>query len=485
MVAGIVTNAPARTRARGATRWEAGYAFRLLMADIAVVVSAVLLAHFVRFDRSPLDDFGSGSMTPYTVALGLLWLFALSVFQTRSKEVLGSGLEEYRRVLSATFWVFGVVAILALLFRLEPSRGYLALALPAGATGLLATRWLSRRQLTHRRARGECRTPLVVIGNREAVTTLVNELTGGHDHNYEVVGVGIYDQQQTGDHLTANGRMIPVLGDERRALEAVRSCGAGAVALTGTERFGSRGIRNLLWELESQDIDLIVSPAASRLMVRPIPGHPLLHVERPHYREAKRFQKRAFDVMFALAALIAASPLLLVSALAIKLTSRGPVFYTSERVGLDGQPFRMYKLRTMVDNADALIGELAGQNESPTGMLFKMRNDPRITPVGKILRHFSIDEIPQFLNVLTGEMSVVGPRPPLQREVDNYDGEVMRRLLVRPGVTGLWQVSGRSDLSWEESVRLDLSYVESWSMGTDLVLILKTVRAVLMRDGAY
>lgn len=480
----MVTKAPATWRAPSATRWEAGYANRLLATDVGVIAGAVSLAQMIRFDNSPLRAFGPGLMTRHSVVLGLLWLLALSVFQSRSRQVLGSGVDQYRRVLSATFWTFGVVALLALLLGLEPSRGYLAVALPVGTAGLLATRWLWRRHLTRRRARGQCRTPVVVIGDHDTVVTLVTELIGKGDHNFQVVGVGIYDQHRPGDWLQIDGVPIPILGDEREALAAVPSCGANTVALTGTERFGSRGVRNLLWELESRDIDLIVSPT-SRLMMRPVPGYPLLRVERPQYREAKRFHKRLFDVAFAAAALTLASPLLIISALAIKLTSQGPVFYTAERVGLDGEPFRMYKFRTMVDGADALLPGLVGRNESPTGMLFKIRDDPRVTPVGKILRRFSIDEIPQFLNVLKGDMSVVGPRPPLQREVANYDGEVMRRMLVRPGVTGLWQVSGRSDLSWEDSVRLDLSYVENWSMGTDLVVILKTVRAVLARDGAY
>ena len=241
----------------------------------------------------------------------------------------------------------------------------------------------------------------------------------------------------------------------------------------------------MLWELESQDVDLLVSPSTTRLMTQPTPGYPLLHVERPHYQEANRFHKRSIDVLFSMATLVVSGPLLLLAAIAIKLTSRGPVFYAAERVGLDGRAFTMLKLRTMVNNADEMLAELAELNESDGGMLFKIREDPRITSVGKVLRRFSVDEIPQFINVLKGDMSVVGPRPPLPREVANYNGEVKRRLLVRPGVTGLWQVSGRSNLSWDESVRLDLSYVENWSMGTDLAIILKTVRAVLVRDGAY
>ncbi|MCB0933876.1 MAG: sugar transferase [Mycobacterium sp.] len=454
------------------------------MTDLLVVLAALLLAQYVRFDVTPLGIFAHGAMGPLPFVLGLMWLAALSIFQTRSPRVLGAGLDEYRRVGSATFWVFGFVAIVALLLKVEPSRGYLAVALPAGTFGLLISRWAWRRHMVLRRARGDCQNPLVVIGDRDAVVTLVSDLTRNSDHFYDVVGVGIYDHEH-GDTLDVAGTRVSILGDERQALAALKKCGANTVALTGMERFGSRGIRNLLWDLESQDIDLIVSPTSTRLMMHPIPGYALLHVERPHYQEAKRFHKRTFDICFAAAALTAAAPVLLVAAVAVKLTSRGPVFYAAERVGLDGEPFTMLKLRTMVSNAEALLDDLAHQNESHGGVLFKMREDPRITPVGKILRRFSIDEIPQFINVIRGDMSVVGPRPPLQREVATYDGEVRRRLLVRPGVTGLWQVSGRSDLTWDQSVRLDLSYVENWSMGTDLVLILKTVRAVLGRNGAY
>jgi len=178
------------------------------------------------------------------------------------------------------------------------------------------------------------------------------------------------------------------------------------------------------------------------------------------------------------------SPLLLLAAIAIKISSSGPIFYASERIGIDGRPFSMLKFRTMVQDADKQLVSLLDANESD-GPLFKIRNDPRVTPLGRVLRRFSIDELPQFINVLRQEMSIVGPRPPLRREVDAYDCEVLRRLLVKPGITGLWQVSGRSDLSWNESVRLDLSYVDNWSMVTDTVIIAKTLRAVLQRKGAY
>jgi exopolysaccharide biosynthesis polyprenyl glycosylphosphotransferase len=229
----------------------------------------------------------------------------------------------------------------------------------------------------------------------------------------------------------------------------------------------------------------VMDMTQARLTLRLTAGLPLLHVEKPQYEGTQRFQKQIFDFCFSAAALIATSPLLIASALAIKLTSRGPVFYLSERIGIDGRPFKMFKFRTMTDGADTQVGNLLALNDSVGGMLFKMRDDPRVTRVGKLLRRFSIDELPQFLNVVKGEMSVVGPRPPLQREVDNYQVDVRRRLLVKPGVSGLWQVSGRSDLSWDESVRLDLSYVDNWSMSGDLVIVAKTVKAVLTSHGAY
>jgi len=210
----------------------------------------------------------------------------------------------------------------------------------------------------------------------------------------------------------------------------------------------------------------------------------MLHVEKPQYRGAMRFCKRAFDFCFAAAVLTVALPILLVAAIAIKVGGRGPVFYCSERIGIDGRPFSMLKLRTMVVDADKQLGSLLDKNESD-GLLFKIREDPRVTSVGRFLRRFSIDELPQFINVLRQEMSVVGPRPPLKREVDAYDSDIRRRMLVKPGITGLWQVSGRSDLSWEESIRLDLWYVDNWSMVEDILIIAKTLRAVFRRSGAY
>jgi exopolysaccharide biosynthesis polyprenyl glycosylphosphotransferase len=219
--------------------------------------------------------------------------------------------------------------------------------------------------------------------------------------------------------------------------------------------------------------------------MRPVAGLPLIHVEKPQYSGAKRFEKRLFDVVFSSTVLLCGLPVLLVVAIAVKFTSKGPIFYRSERIGLDGRAFEMIKFRTMVHGADALVDKLVALNVNEGGVLFKMRSDPRVTPVGRFLRKHSIDELPQFINVLKRDMSVVGPRPPLATEVKTYDDYAKRRLLVRPGITGLWQVSGRSDLSWEDSVRLDLFYVENWSMIADLLIAVKTIKVVFSHSGAY
>jgi exopolysaccharide biosynthesis polyprenyl glycosylphosphotransferase len=332
---------------------------------------------------------------------------------------------------------------------------------------------------------------VLAIGDRPGVSHLARELIRNPNDGYAVVGVCIpgYGPAR-GEMLTVQGREIAILGDETTAVAAIAACGADTVAVTRTEHFGVHGIRDLMWRLETMDVDLVVAPgvvdvAGARLTLKPIAGFPLLHVDKPQYEGTQRFQKRAFDFCFSLAALIGTSPLLMAAAAGIKATSKGPVFYRAERIGLDGKPFTMLKFRTMVDGADTQVDRLLPLNEVAGGMLFKIRQDPRVTPVGKILRRFSIDELPQFINVLKQDMSVVGPRPPLRREVENYDGEVKRRLLVKPGVTGLWQVSGRSDLSWEDSIRLDLSYVDNWSMTGDLLIIARTLKAVLTSDGAY
>lgn len=426
-----------------------------------------------------------------SVAIAAVWMAALSINHSRSTRIIGSGAEEYRRVLLATLAVFGGVAIVSMLFKLEIARGYLMIALPAGILFLVLFRWMARQVIARvREKHGRCITRVLVVGIPSAVRDLTSSLAREPRSEYQVVGACVPGPIPRKKIDVPGVGEIPSFGDESNVVGAVTATGSHAVAVTATERLNGRGIRDLSWELEKLDIDLLVAPgvvdiAGPRLQMRPVAGLPLIHIEKPQYHGAKRFQKRFFDVAFSSAVLLFGLPVLLTVALAVKLTSKGSVFYRQERIGLDGKPFEMIKFRTMVDGADKMVDKLAALNESEGGVLFKIRDDPRVTRVGKILRKYSIDELPQFINVLKRDMSVVGPRPPLANEAKSYDHHAKRRLLVRPGITGLWQVSGRSDLSWDDSVRLDLFYVENWSMISDLLIALKTVKAMLSHSGAY
>jgi exopolysaccharide biosynthesis polyprenyl glycosylphosphotransferase len=387
-------------------------------------------------------------------------------------------------------WVFGVIAVISTLFKLEIARGYLAIAFPLGLVALSVNRQVARRYVEAQRRRGRFTTAVLAVGEPRSVKALAQSLMRHPADGYRVVGVCTPGIPHRGNIVVPGLGPLTVFPYQADIRHAIVASHADTVALTSAAELGPEGIRDLSWQLEKLGVDLVVSPgivdvAGPRLTVRPVGDLPLIHVDKPQYQGAKRFQKRAFDVCFSLLALLAASPVMTAAAVAIKVTSRGPVFYCSERIGLDGEPFRMIKFRSMVVDAERRLAEVADLNDSLGGVLFKVRSDPRVTRVGRLLRRYSIDELPQFINVLRGDMSVVGPRPPLQREVETYDHRVRRRLLVRPGITGLWQVSGRSDLSWEDSARLDLSYVENWSMLSDLAIAARTVTVVCGGSGAY
>lgn len=473
--------------------WHRDYTRWLLLTDLVGVVLAVGLAQWLRFG-TVLGASGQQYSHHFELSLFIAaaWVFALSVNHSRSSRIIGSGVEEYRRVWLATGWLFGAVAVTALMLKIDVARGYLLIALPTGLALLTTFRWLARRAvMAQRRKHGRCITRVLVVGAPAGARDLTAALAREQWSGYQVVGVCLPGSTITEPlHVPGVGTMPTFTGDSCVA-EAVAATGSTAVAVAATEAMHGQGMRDLSWALEKLDVDMLVAPgvvdvAGPRLHMRPVAGLPLIHVEKPQYRGAKQFQKRLFDLSFSTLVLVLGAPFLLAVAIAVKLTSAGPVFYRQERVGLDGDTFKMIKFRTMVDGADAMVDELEGLNDHDGGVLFKIRNDPRVTPLGRLLRKYSIDELPQFLNVLCGQMSVVGPRPPLAREVSSYDDDdAARRFLVRPGITGLWQVSGRSDLSWQDALRLDLYYVENWSMMADLIIAVKTAKAVFSHHGAY
>jgi exopolysaccharide biosynthesis polyprenyl glycosylphosphotransferase len=248
-------------------------------------------------------------------------------------------------------------------------------------------------------------------------------------------------------------------------------------------------LRRLAWELERDDIDLIVSAslvdtAGERITMRPVDGLPMMHVEHPHLTGGRRLVKAVFDVSLAALLLVVLAPVFLAIALLVKLDTGGSVFFRQTRVGRGGEGFKMVKFRTMHVDAEHRLDAIRAHNES-SGVLFKIREDPRVTRTGRWLRRYSLDELPQLINVLLGDMSLVGPRPPLPTEVEQYPQDMRRRLVVKPGMTGLWQVSGRSDLGWDESIRLDLQYVENWSLTIDMVILMRTAMVVMRGSGAY
>jgi exopolysaccharide biosynthesis polyprenyl glycosylphosphotransferase len=326
---------------------------------------------------------------------------------------------------------------------------------------------------------------VLAVGGPSGINEVADALRRDRYVGYEVVGACL----PSGIAVEPDRYPVPVVGmvgDTRRLCDEL---GADTVLVARGGFDSALELRRIAWELEGSNIDLVVVPsltdvAGPRIHMRPVAGLPLLHVEQPQAGNASGVSKRLFDLVFASAALMVLSPLLLVVAVLVKLQDGGPVLFRQSRVGRTGQRFGMIKFRSMVMDAEERLAELAAANEAD-GVLFKMKEDPRITPVGRFLRRYSVDELPQLFNVIRGEMSLVGPRPPLPSEVDQYAIDVHRRLLVRPGLTGLWQVSGRSGLSWDEAVRLDLYYVDNWSMTTDLVIVAKTVRAVLGKTGAY
>jgi exopolysaccharide biosynthesis polyprenyl glycosylphosphotransferase len=282
---------------------------------------------------------------------------------------------------------------------------------------------------------------------------------------------------------------VPVIGLLEDVAKYVRHDGYRVVAVTPDPHWSPDRLQRLAWNLEGSDAEMIVAPvlmevAGPRLHVDAVLGIPLLRVSMPTFTGGRRAIKGVADRMGAAVLLVLFAPLMVLVGLLVLVDSRGGAFYRQRRVGKDGREFTIVKFRTMVAGAHGARAELADRNEG-AGVLFKLRRDPRVTRVGAVLRRYSLDELPQLFNVLTGSMSLVGPRPPLPEECAAYDPDIRRRLLVKPGLTGLWQISGRSDLPWEEAVRLDLRYVEDWSLALDTVILWKTLRAVLHGQGAY
>ncbi|WP_345622152.1 sugar transferase [Streptomyces ziwulingensis] len=456
--------------------WDRKYRTVLLVADGLVAVVAALLIH--------------GAYGRWAVALVLppTWIVIMLVHRSYDRGALGLGTEEYRRVLRGAVALPALAAVAHLLFTRDAAllHDMTMAALPVVAMGL-AVRCALRRRLHRRWARGQGRSSTLLVGPARDVLELVAVVRRGGAQELQVTGVCLTDPENATLIRQAG---LPVLGGVGDMNDVVGALGIGTVVVFPAPELDASALRRMSWTAAAQGVDFLLAPVlfdvcAARLAVRPAGGVPLVRVQAPNLSRAARLPKELLDRSFAaVLLLLLALPMLLV-ALVVRLDSTGPALFRQPRVGRYGDHFTMLKFRTMRPDSEALRAELAPLNQNSDGLLFKVKKDPRITRVGSVLRRSSLDELPQLLNVVRGHMSLVGPRPPLPEEVEEYSPDIKRRLLVKPGLTGLWQVSGRSDLPWDEAVRLDLGYVDNWSTSLDLSILLRTGSAVVRGTGAY
>ncbi|GAA1161581.1 sugar transferase [Nesterenkonia sandarakina] len=458
-----------------ARQWQRGYARRLALTDLILASGTLAAVHWLALPELSVLS---------TAVLLALWLTALGAARSRDWRHIGAGVTEYRRVLVASVTSAGLFFATLVALNLPTPREHLIWSLPMGVLSLLLGRWVWRRVLQRKWRSGIWTHRAVVVGHPGKINHVVSAVQGATSCTGTVViATHPVRGDLTGGDAAARERLVAQIVD------VVTSSAADLVLLTETDLLSAQAVRELGWALDALDVNLVVVPsltetAGSRISSHMIAGVPLLHVAYPRLTGRARILKRSFDVLVSALALLMLAPGLAIIAVCVRLDSPGPVLFRQERVGINHSRFSMLKFRSMVVDAERYLSLLKDRSEG-NEVLFKMRRDPRVTRVGAVLRRLSLDELPQFYNVLRGEMSVVGPRPPLPQEVEAYDDTAHRRLLVKPGITGLWQVTGRSDLSWEESIRLDLYYVENWTLLGDIQIVLRTARAVFGGTGAY
>ena len=474
-----VARAPRTASSR--PRWESRYARAVAVSDLTAMAVSLGLREW--WGQAP-------ALAHLPVALGLLLLAltaaALGLSRAWDSSILGQGSEEFSRLLRALVTVAVVLGLVGLALKLPEVRPWVFGVIPIACVLATGGRLALRKALHNRRRRGGCTHQVLAVGTEEAVADLIVRTRRASHNGWAVTAACTPSGAGTG----GGGSIldVPVVGDLDSVAEVAGRGRHRVVSVAQAPGWTSRRLHHLAWDLEGTGAELVVDPglmeiAGPRLHVAAVDGQPLLRLTEPAFTGVPRVIKAAADRLASGLLLLLLAPVLVALAIAVR-SDGGPVFYRQSRVGKDGKHFTMVKFRSMVVNADQIRAGLESDNEG-AGPLFKLRQDPRVTPVGVILRKYSLDELPQLLNVLSGSMSLVGPRPPLPEEVASYSRDAQRKLLVKPGLTGLWQISGRSDLCWEESVRLDLRYVENWSLALDALIIWKTIGAVLRGTGAY
>ena len=472
----------------GFERYQWSLRLVVAMLDTLVIVAAVLLAVELRgrLDIFPEALDVESNVQRIAAWLVVVWVAVLWGVRSYSERSMGAGTREYHRVLLGSFTTAGLVGIVTFLTDYPLSRGFYVLAFTIGTTTLLVERFVLRRVIHRLRLHDHLIHRVILSGAPGNVDAIARILGRERWLGFRVIGATVPQEHLAQD--TPHG--VPILGSTANLIDAVARTEPSAVIFVGGSTASPAEVRRGVWELEERGIGTFMVPsltdvAEGRLTMIPMGGLPLVHVAPPQSAARSRFPKRVFDVVGSVLLLLVTAPLMAAVTMVVKAHDGGPVIFRQTRVGKDGATFRCLKIRTMVPDAEGLEAEMRRKYSDPGAVLFKMTQDPRITGPGRFLRRYSIDELPQLWNVLKGDMSLVGPRPALPLEVALYTDDEQRRLRVRPGLSGLWQVSGRSNLSREDALRLDLYYVDNWSLMQDVSILFRTAKAVLQATGAY
>jgi len=461
------------------------YAVRAVALDVVAIVIAAVIGFVLRW-TIPYDlNISDYTYVFFALVVVVSWIGALLVRGAYDTRILGVGSEEFKRVITASGAVFAAVAIVALAFKLDLSRGFVLITFVVGLILLLAVRWSLRAWLRNERRYGHFLHRTVVIGSGPRSEGIVDLLDRDPVAGFTVVDV---IPEPVGDAETGvvEDEAVEAWLDE--VMARISIVDADTVAVADSPNLGQRVIKKLAWRLEGPRVDLLVAPtlgdfAGPRVTMRMQADLPLIHLDEPQLTGSKRAIKRGLDIVIGTLLAILFLPFMLVAAIGTFFSSRGPVFYRQQRIGRGGETITVTKFRTMYVGSDQKRDDVIGVPDERIHERYK--NDPRITPFGRVLRRWSIDEMPQITNVIGGSMSLVGPRPVLLDEIPLFEDDDHRRHLTKPGLTGLWQVSGRKAVDWEERMRMDLDYVEHWSPALDLVIVAKTVKVVVTGNGAY
>lgn len=478
----------------------------LVLCDMAAFIIASAIVYVV---RNTGDLYSTRfhfhiALWAYTLVGSLIWIYCLHSVGVYHRHVMGDGYQLNAFLIKGALFAGLMVCALNSILNVYVPLVTTGLALLCALLVTIVERFIIRQCVLFSREKGAYSYGTVVVGSLEGIEHALQFLSRKSQLNYHAIAVcPIGLDAQTGYvkavDVTAEfkqrireicGRDIATLPYCKNFAERAASMGVQTVMVTDVMHRFSDNFNTFVLDVEAMNLEVALITSAVDVSghetnIRVIQGSTVMTISLPQYSPWAMFKKRVFDIVVSLVALVGTAIITIPVAIAIKVTDRGPIFYTQTRVGRRGKPFKMIKFRSMVVNADKMKSELAEQTGQKGRFIFKMKNDPRVTTVGRFIRKFSIDEFPQFLNVLRGDMSVVGPRPPLPEEVAQYNQTYATRMLVKPGITGPWQVSGRSNLSEEESEALDVTYVQNWSMLGDVVLLFRTVGAVLTHKGAY